>query len=324
MQTTEANANIATVNVAIAVIQHQDNVFISKRANNVDLAGLWEFPGGKLELGETPTQAMIRECQEEIGILPTQYQPLIELNYQLNQKHIRLYVYQVSQYTGKAFGKENQKTQWVDVNKLKKIHFPAINRIIINAIQLPKQLAITKNFTKDEALYLKQIEDKIVAHKIKLLQFRSPNLNASQRRPLAIKILKICNKNQCEMLLNGDIGGNEAAEGIVNIHLTAKQLTLATKQTLAHFKMVSASCHNENELLMAQKKGCLFALLSPINKTKTHPNAKPLGWAKFAKHVKNINMPVFALGGLTISDISIAQQNGAHGIAAIGTYYEKI
>ena len=322
MPTTEVDSNVATVNVAIAVIVKQQQVFISKRGNNVTLANFWEFPGGKVEPQESPEQALIRECQEEIGITPSNYRPLIQLNYLLNNKRLNLNVYKVSDYTGNAYGKEKQTTKWVKQTELSKINFPPINSIIINALLLPKEYAITKSLKGSEENYLKQIEANINHHQIKMLQFRSPQLNASQRRPLALKIKQICQQNNCIFILNGDVGEDAINLGFENIHLTSKQLKSISTQQVQQYKRVGASCHNKDELLMAQQKGCHFALLSPVHTTQSHPDAQPLGWKNFKIQIKNINMPVFALGGMAKKEGSIAQQNGAQGIAAIGAFYE--
>ena len=317
MQNTEPKTVLKKVQVAIAVIKKDTCIFISKRADDVDLASLWEFPGGKIEVGESSEQAVIRECQEEVGITPTNYRPFINLNYTINQKHIFLDVFLVDDFSGTPFGKEGQLTQWVEQETLHRFDFPKINSVIIKALNLPDQYCITHSFIKNKLAYCQQIEQIVKKHKIKLLQFRSPLLNASQRRPLAKKIKALCDINRCKLVINGN-----ANDGFNRVHLTSSALKVTSDKDIASYKLVGASCHNEQELQMAEKKGCHYAVLSPVKKTKTHPDAKPLGWQRFEEMVKPVNIPVYALGGMKINDLSQAFVHGAQGIAAIGAFNE--
>ena len=81
--------------------------------------------------------------------------------------------------------------------------------------------------------------------------------------------------------------------------------------------MISASCHTIDDIEQANIKQLDFILLSPVQKTQSHPHQDALGWEKFARLCALANMPCFALGGMVAGDISLAQKNGAQGIAAI-------
>ena len=83
---------------------------------------------------------------------------------------------------------------------------------------------------------------------------------------------------------------------------------------------VSASCHNLTELRHAQRIGIDFVVLAPVLPTLTHPDKEPMGWQEFAELVSQVNIPVYALGGLTEADLEIAQAAGAQGIAAIRAF----
>jgi 8-oxo-dGTP diphosphatase len=86
--------------------------------------------------------------------------------------------------------------------------------------------------------------------------------------------------------------------------------------------LFSASCHNEEELLKAEKLRADFVVLSPVQKTASHPETPAMGWPQFANMVENVSMPVFALGGLSESDLEKAWLSGAHGIAAISAFWK--
>jgi len=80
---------------------------------------------------------------------------------------------------------------------------------------------------------------------------------------------------------------------------------------------VAASCHNLEEIKCAGELGLDFALLSPVQKTATHPEAQPLGWEEFEKIVGQAVLPVYALGGVNRADTECAWQAGGQGISAI-------
>jgi len=103
------------------------------------------------------------------------------------------------------------------------------------------------------------------------------------------------------------------------IHLNSQRLKqeylkISKKQSMIK---LSASCHNLNEIKMAEKLNCEFAVLSPVRPTKSHPGKKPLGWKKFQQMVEQCNIPVYALGGVSESDLEKSWNCGGQGIAAI-------
>jgi len=82
--------------------------------------------------------------------------------------------------------------------------------------------------------------------------------------------------------------------------------------------LVAASCHNRDELFHASVLGLDFAVLSPVQKTRSHPDASPLGWERFRDLVEAVDLPVYALGGMRMEDTPLAWEHGAQGIAGIG------
>lgn len=122
------------VNVAVGVILRSDRVFLAKRAVNVHQGGKWEFPGGKIEIGESPTEALKRELLEEVGILITQPIPLCTIEHNYGDKQVCLHVMRVENFDGEPFGKENQKTEWREILDLKPSDFPAANVEIIEKL----------------------------------------------------------------------------------------------------------------------------------------------------------------------------------------------
>jgi len=122
------------VHVAVGVILNEARqILISKRAIDSHQGGLWEFPGGKVEPGETLEQGLLRELKEELGIEVSQTSPLLQVHHDYGDKRVLLDVCVVWTFTGKARGLEGQALQWVAVEDLVNFQFPAANEPIIDA-----------------------------------------------------------------------------------------------------------------------------------------------------------------------------------------------
>ncbi len=124
------------IHVVAAVIYSEDQseVLLALRPAHLHQGGLWEFPGGKLEAGETVGSALIRELQEEIAITPTLYQPLLKIEHDYGDKQVLLDVWAVTAYSGQPEGLEDQRLEWVRLEHLDNFEFPAANRRIVEQI----------------------------------------------------------------------------------------------------------------------------------------------------------------------------------------------
>lgn len=192
------------VHVAVGVVKDQHGqILIAKRAKEVHQGGLWEFPGGKVEQGETTLQALKRELHEEIGINFTQATPLIQIHHDYDDKSVFLDVWTIDKFTGNAVGQEGQEIRWIAKDKFSLYDFPAANYSIINAVQLPDQYMITGDF-KDENELLIHINN-CLNKGIKLIQFRAHHLTVEKYFEYAVKIYQLCIKEKAKLLLNTSI-----------------------------------------------------------------------------------------------------------------------
>jgi 8-oxo-dGTP diphosphatase len=120
------------IDVVVAVIQRADGgVLIAQRQVHQDMAGLYEFPGGKREAGESLAQALVRELQEEVGITPTHHHFLMEIPWHYAHKSVCLHVFQVTDWQGDPQGVEGQTVQWLSVDALRQDQFPVANAQIV-------------------------------------------------------------------------------------------------------------------------------------------------------------------------------------------------
>ena len=153
---------------------------------------------------------------------------------------------------------------------------------------------------------------------ISLIQLRQTQLGIQDYEALCGQVLQRYGA-RATFMLKGD---QPPADRRAGWHLTSRQLRALCEQPLPTRPLpaerwLSASCHDAEELQMAEKLGVDFAVLSPLLPTASHPQASPLGWERAQAMLNNCRMPVYLLGGLTGADLAAAHNAGAQGIAAI-------
>jgi len=301
------------LHVAVGVIKDDDgNILISLRHDAAHQGGLWEFPGGKIESGESVEQALTRELKEELDISVHELSPLIQIKHHYSDLNVLLDVWTVSCFSGKAIGCEGQQIKWVHPEQLTDYSFPEANSPIMTAARLPAEYAILNaGNTADLLTDLKQL----LAKDIKLIQARIKSLTATEAAHFIKQALPLCKAKGARLLINSAVE-NARQLKVDGLHLTSTDL-LALQRRPGGYAWVSASCHNLQQLKQAEKVGVDFVVLSPVLATKTHPDAEPLGWDAFQSFTGEVNIPVYALGGMQKTDCQKARSLGAQGIAGI-------
>lgn len=123
-------------NIAVGIIRNaQNEIFITLRDPSSHMAGFWEFPGGKIESGETPAQAVIRELQEEVGIDARDPLLVCTLQHTFPDRIVNLHFFMVEHWLGEPYGKEGQPKRWVAQSTLRESDFPPANAEIVVALQ---------------------------------------------------------------------------------------------------------------------------------------------------------------------------------------------
>jgi len=300
---------------AAAVSDARGRVLIAQRPAHVHQGGLWEFPGGKLEPGESARQALTRELREELGIEVGSARPLIQVRHDYPDKAVLLDVWRVDDYAGVPVGREGQPLEWVTHSDLGNFAFPAANRPIVRALQLPDRYLITPEPGRDIPGFLAMLE-RAFERGISLVQLRAKQQTDAGYRQLATAVATVCRSANVQLLLNCApqlLSGLE----VQGVHLSGHRLMQLRRRLPGSDYLVAASCHNREEVIHAGKLGLDFIVVSPVRKTASHPGTPAIGLEGLRSLCESAVMPVYALGGMQETDIEAVCECGAQGIAAI-------
>lgn len=124
------------IHVAVGVIKNAaNNILIAKRSAHQHQGDLWEFPGGKVEAGESVFEALAREFREEVNITIHSAEPLLTVSHDYGDKQVLLDIWQSRDFSGDAQGNEDQPIRWVAIDQLDTYTFPEANKAIIEKLQ---------------------------------------------------------------------------------------------------------------------------------------------------------------------------------------------
>lgn len=305
------------MDVAVGVLFDADGtrVLLAKRPPGVHLGDLWEFPGGKVESQECVEAALRREFLEEVGVEVESSSPLICLQNLYPDRRVRLHVRRITRYSGTPYGREGQSVCWALPSEFRNFSFPPANRPIVNAVRLPDRLAILNVSDPEEDLEKRL--GALAAMGVRLLRIREG------LEPFDLKTLRqwveISQQMGIELLITGSLE-RVYSSGARGLHLRSAELWKVSKREISEDLWFSASCHNARELERSLEIGVDFVVLGPVLPTQSHPGSSPLGWEAFRSLVESCNLPVFALGGLSLLDFEKARGFGAQGIAAVRAF----
>jgi len=313
------------VHVVAAVIEgdvdrRQHQILLARRPDHLHQGGKWEFPGGKVEPGESVLPALQRELKEELNLEVTRAEPLIKISHDYPDKKVLLDVWKVTQFHGPPQGLEGQEIRWVCKSQLGDYEFPAANVPIVTAAQLPRRYIISPEVGTSLSAYLDQLKA-TVASGAELIQLRAKTATQSQWEAIQRCVRELKSRYRVEVLVNSDIAGVDANE-FDGIHLTSRDLQ-AMQRRPEGVRWLSASCHSAEQIACAERLGVDFVTLSPVFATSSHPGAACLGKDDFAKLVCDAKVPVYALGGLKAGHLDWCLEAGAQGVAAITGLWAK-
>ena len=309
-----SNENTKIVEVAAAVLQKPDGSFLlAQRPPDKIWAGYWEFPGGKIEPGETPYHALVRELREELGITVTTSYPWVTRVYTYPHATVRLNFFRVTAWSGDLHPHEGQQFSWQRMPVISVSPVLPANAPFLRALSLPVLYAISNVAELGEQEFMRRMEAAL-RNGLRMVQLREKDYSRAALRALALKMQPLIRRHDARLMINADIDLVQEI-GADGLQLTGAQLAELSARPAVDW--CGASCHSAEELRRAEALGCDFALLSPVLATQSHPGASHLGWERFSAIVAGSSIPVYALGGLTHDDMHSAWQHGAHGIALL-------
>ena len=292
--------------VVAGIIRDQaGRVLLSRRPEGVHQGGRWEFPGGKMEAGETPPQALARELEEELGLFPRHCRPFMTVDHDYADKSVRLCFREVLSWSGRPVGREGQAVDWFEASRLGALTFPEANQPVVRALGLGDLLQV--------------------------LPLNEPGWQQRLAAALAAGCALVYARGSTDPRLLRDVAGQCHDAGAMVMVATDPETFPATGADVLHLPgaraaviddrpevpLLSVACHDEAELARAQALRADMVLLSPVQATASHPGAEPLGWQRFAQLATGQPFAVYAMGGLSPADLDEARIHGARGVAGI-------
>jgi 8-oxo-dGTP diphosphatase len=296
------------VQVACALIWRDGQILLSKRHQGAHQGGLWEFPGGKFELGEDPKSCLNRELEEELGISLCGSFFMFQIPWDYGDKSIRLWVYEVIEFDGEPQGLEGQDVNWFSSDALKALEFPKANDAIVRAIGLPRIIRIyDPTLTLEPAIWATQTEHQC------LLYFRGlmPGIE------LETVIDAALTRGHQVILTLDQLPCFRAGCGV---HL---RKTDCVSDALTHLEKlndpwpITAGIRDEQDLERQRAWPFDALLISPVRETPSHHGTQALGWDRFSELASMVGVPAYALGGMNHDDLPTVIEYGGFGVAGI-------
>jgi len=302
----------AIVRVAAAVLLRPDGqVLLAQRPPGKPYAGYWEFPGGKLEAGETPRAALARELKEELGIDVRRASPWLVQEFVYPHAHVELHFFRVYAWDGELHGHDGQAFAWQVPGRYTVAPLLPANTRILSALELPGVYGITCAADSDEDAFLARAA-RALADGLRLVQLRDKEWPRARRLAFAQRLVPLAHRHCARVLWNGSADDAREA-GCDGVHWPADLLRAARARPKG--LLVAASCHTREEVAHAGRMALDFAVVGPVAATPTHPDATPIGWDGFTERIAETRLPVYALGGLVEADLERAIGAGAQGVA---------
>ena len=296
--------------VAAAVIERPDGTFLlAQRPEGKPYPGYWEFPGGKIEPGESAHAALVRELREELGIEVTHATPWITRIYAYTHATVRLHFFRVTAWEHEPRPLEDQDIKWQRAGATDVAPMLPANAPVLAALALPAIMVVSSATEAGISAWIAKLDERLPRERL-LVQVREKDLDHLRLQHLLSRVIARAEPLGSRVIVNSGCGRFPQATGV---HLTAKDLMAASSRPEG--ALVGASCHDERELAHATDLGLDYVVLGAVKPTASHPGGTVLGWERAAALIASYPLPVYLIGGLRREDLARAREAGAHGIA---------
>jgi 8-oxo-dGTP diphosphatase len=303
-----------TTEVAVGVLVRADGAaLMGDRPAGKPYAGHWEFPGGKIEPGETVQQALARELHEELGIDIDVALPWFVHEYDYPHAYVRLHFRRVLRWRGEPHPREGQRLGFFRPDGDWPTPCLPAAAPALRGLKVPPLYAFTGVAALGLERFLAALDVQL-ARGLRQLQLREPALEPAEVDAAFRAILPRCRAHGARVLVSSRHAARWA-DRCDGVHLTSADL--ASTAVRPDCGWLAASAHTREDLLRAARLGCDFVVAGPVLPTVSHPGQPVLGWHGFEMLMRDTPLPCFALGGLDTMDLDCAQQAGAHGVALL-------
>ena len=334
--------------VAAAVLwQRQEGdwrYLLGRRAPGQFYEGYWEFPGGKIEAGETPLAALQREMHEELGVVvETEHvRPWIRRHFVYPHAIVRIDFLHVLAWQGEIHAREHSELSWQSPRSCPEVSpwLPA-NTPVFRSLALPVSMwisnAASNGVTAEvDRFHLAMQRTHAEGLAPPLVQLREKSLSPDQAQDFASRLQALFRSSeQGEKGKKSDVGTRLAPRLVINaetpggtalarrvsadgVHLTAATLMATTQRP--DLDWVGASVHDHVELQQAQNLQLDYVMLGSVLSTASHPGRSGMGWKAFARLAEHSTIPIYALGGMSAALHEEAARRGAHGVALLSGF----
>ncbi|MGH8799263.1 MAG: NUDIX domain-containing protein, partial [Casimicrobiaceae bacterium] len=189
------------VRVAAAILHRGDGrVLLARRLPGTPYAGYWEFPGGKLEPGESPHDALLRELGEELGIAVTRAVPWLTRSYAYAHAHVELAFFRVFEWRGEPHGRDGQAIAWQEPDRIEVAPLLPANAPVLRVLALPPVYAISMAEDLGDEAFLSRARAAIDAG-LRLIQLREKSFAPQRLRALGERLLALAAPRGVRVLL---------------------------------------------------------------------------------------------------------------------------
>ena len=282
----------------------------------------WEFPGGKIEPGESPRAALDRELHEEIGIAVREARPLILFTHEYLERRVTLHTFLVTQWDGQVHGREAQRLAWNPPHLHQGLDVLPTVAPILRALELPPHYVFTPP-NADETFVLRALGR---FPRRTLLRLRLPRLDRAAYERVARRVITEARGWGLQVVLDrGEAMSRQL--GAAGVHFRQHEvmglMPMDLSETFVDNVLRIGSCHDATSLGKAEILGLHAAVVGPVAPTATHPDAAPLGWEGFQRLAAGTRLPVYAIGGVAPQDLPEAFAHYAQGVCGISAYWSR-